>query len=169
VPVVNGVESVLIRFFTLTPRCRGWGSSPDDVATAPAPAVERLCRQFSIAPAALQGYAARDQTRTDHLREVAAFPGWRVGAEVESKLDQFLLARAMEHNSASLLFELAYEQLRSSRLIRPGPVWLVERVAAAREAAKAETFARLEPMFTPQLMTDLDGLLDCWTPRSSRS
>lgn len=65
----------------------------------------------------------REQTRTDHLREIAAFLGWRVGAEVEFKeLDQFLLARAMEHDSPSLLFELACEHLRSSRLIRPGPV-----------------------------------------------
>lgn len=75
------------------------------------------------------------------------------------ELDQFLLARAMKHDSPSLLFELACEQLRSSRLIRPGPVWLVERVATARAAAKAETFTRLEHLLTPQLMTDLDRLL----------
>lgn len=65
----------------------------------------------------------------------------------------------MEHDSPSLLFELACEQLRSSRLIRPGPVWLLERVAAAREAAKAETFTRLEHMLTPGLRTELDRLL----------
>lgn len=75
------------------------------------------------------------------------------------ELDQFLLARAMKHDSPSLLFELACEQLRSSRLIRPGPLWLVERVATARAAAKAETFTRLEHLLTPQLMTDLDRLL----------
>ena len=181
-PEVIGADE-LIRFFTLMPGDvafvsghRGeanrigiavqlctlpWlGFVPDEVASAPSPTVERLCAQLGVAPDALRQYALREQTRTDHLREVAAFVGWRVGAEVEFKeLDQFLLARAMEHDSPSLLFELACEQLRSSRLIRPGPVWLVERVAAAREAAKAETFTRLERVLTPHLIADLDGLL----------
>ncbi|WP_435108806.1 hypothetical protein [Nocardiopsis synnemataformans] len=44
-------------------------------------------------------------------------------------------------------------------MIRPGPVWLLERVVAAREAAKAETFQRIEPLLTPVLRLDLDGLL----------
>jgi len=136
------------------------GFVPDEVADAPRSAVERLCGQLSVTPASLRKYGMREQTRTDHLRQVAAFHGWRVGAEVEFKeLDQFLLARAMEHDSPSLLFELACEQLRSSRLIRPGPVWLVERVAAAHAAAKAETFTRLEHLLTRQLMADLDRLL----------
>jgi hypothetical protein len=108
----------------------------------------------------LAEYGVREQTRTNDLREVAAYLGWRAGAQVEFKeLDQFLLARAMEHDSHGLLFELACEQLRSSRLIRPGPVWLVERVAAAREAAKAETFTRLEHLLTPRLRIELDRLL----------
>lgn len=69
------------------------GFVPDDVASAPSAAVERLCTQLSVAPDALHDYAVRGQTRTDHLREVAAFLGWRAGAEVEFKeLDQFLLA-----------------------------------------------------------------------------
>ena len=35
-------------------------------------------------------------------------------------LDEFLLARAMEHDSPSLLFRLACEHLTSSRVVRAG-------------------------------------------------
>ncbi|WP_308015388.1 DUF4158 domain-containing protein [Pseudonocardia sp. ICBG1293] len=44
------------------------------------------------------------------------------------ELDEFLLARAMEHDSPTLLFRLACEFLISARVIRPGPVTVVKRV-----------------------------------------
>ncbi|MCO1593607.1 DUF4158 domain-containing protein [Micromonospora sp. RHAY321] len=49
------------------------GFVPDEVATAPAAAVGRL----GIAMIELCGYGERQQTRTDHLREVAGYAGWR--------------------------------------------------------------------------------------------
>lgn len=45
--------------------------------------------------------------RTNHLREIADYLGWKPAKALELKeLDEFLLARAMEHNSPSLLFRL---------------------------------------------------------------
>jgi hypothetical protein len=50
---------------------------------------------------------------------------------LESKeLEEFLLTRAMEHDSPTLVFRLACEYLISARMIRPGPV---KRVAHARD------------------------------------
>ncbi|WP_372450298.1 DUF4158 domain-containing protein [Streptomyces griseochromogenes] len=47
---------------------------------------------------------SREQTRTDHLRQVAKCLGWRPAKSLEPKeLDEFLPARAMEHDSPSLL------------------------------------------------------------------
>ncbi|MEI6624549.1 MAG: DUF4158 domain-containing protein, partial [Actinomycetes bacterium] len=136
------------------------GFVPDDLHSAPAAAVTRLTATLGVSITAVASYAARSQTRTEHLREAAAFLGWRTTTEVDVKeLDQFLMARAMEHDAPGVLFELACERLRGAQLIRPGPVWLVQRVAAAREAAKAQTFTRLEHLLTPQRITDLDGLL----------
>ncbi|MFV0309072.1 MAG: DUF4158 domain-containing protein [Desertimonas sp.] len=139
----------------------GWlGFVPDDLTATPAAGVARLAEQLGVPVQVFAGYGRRDQTRTDHLREVAAFLGWRTPTEVELKeLDLFLLARAMEHDSPSLLFGLACEFLKSAKLIRPGPVVLVERVAAAREAAKTETFERVEDLLTPERRSDLDRLL----------
>ncbi|MGP3963422.1 DUF4158 domain-containing protein [Nonomuraea sp. 3N208] len=115
----------LARFFTLTPadvafvdpgRGRGpadrlglavalctlpWlGFVPDKVLSAPPVAVARLAEQLGVDPAGLRSYGRRAMTRTEHLRLVAKYPGWRLPTTLELKeLDEFLLARAMEHDS----------------------------------------------------------------------
>jgi Domain of unknown function (DUF4158) len=174
----------LIRYFTLAPdaeafvrKFRGrdnvlgvavllctlpWlGYVPDDVGAAPAVVVARLSEKLGIPVGALRGYGAREQTRTSHLREVAAYLGWRQVDEPRWKdLEEFLFAWAMEHDSAKLLFRLACEYLSSSRLVRPGVVSILERVAAARERARDETSARLGPVLVPQLCAELDGILE---------
>src|SRR5258706_16371862 len=71
----------------------------------------------------------------------------------------------MEHDSPKLLFRLACEYLSSSRLVRPGVVLVLERVAAARKRARKETWQRLEPALTGFLRAGLDGMLvptRCW-------
>jgi hypothetical protein len=75
------------------------------------------------------------------------------------ELDEFLLARAMEHDSPTLLFRLACEYLISARVIRPGPVTVVKRVAHAREQARQETFDGLAHEFTDERRAGLNGLL----------
>ncbi len=180
-PEISRAE--LIRYFTLTPadvvfvrkfRCRPntlgaavqlctlpWlGFVPDQVRAAPTAAVARLSEQLGMAPGELHRYGEREQTRTDHLREVAAYAGWRTADELEWKhLGEFLFARAMEHDSPKLLFRLACEYLASVRIIRPGVVSILERVAAARDQARRETWARVEHLLGPKLRAELDGLL----------
>ncbi len=133
---------------------------PDDVAAAPRAAVVRLAERLQVDPDHIRLYGRRAKTRTEHLRSVARYLGWRVPTTLELKeLDEFLLARALEHDSPLLLFRLACEYLISARVIRPGPVTVVERVAHAREEARRETFDRLADEFTDQRCADLDGLL----------
>src|SRR5438876_4936643 len=159
-PEINREE--LIRFFTLTPADvefidpgRGpsdrlglavqlctlpWlGFVPDAVSSAPAVAVARLSERLQVPVSELRAYGERDQTRTDHLRSAARYLGWRQASALEvAELDEFLLARALEHDSPTLLFRLACEHLISARVIRPGVVKVLERVATAREAARGE-------------------------------
>jgi hypothetical protein len=173
----------LIRFFTLTPGDEAFvrkfrdrknvlgaavqlctlpwlGFIPDDVAAAPAAAVARLSEKLGIPVGELRGYGARGRTRTDHLREVAAHLGWdQVDGPWWKDLEEFLFARAMEHDSAKLLFRQACEYLSSSRLVRPGVVKILERVATARDRARDETWARLAPMLTGRRCAELDGML----------
>ncbi len=136
------------------------GYVPDDVAGAPPVAVARLASQLRLDPGVLAGYGDREQTRTDHLREVMSYAGWRSADRLVLKeLDEFLLARAMEHDSPSLLFRLACEHLITSRVLRPGPVKLLERVATARAWAERDTYDRLAGELTPARCAGLDATL----------
>ena len=173
----------LIRYFTLAPadeafvrKFRGqdnvlgaavqlctlpWlGFVPDDVAAAPAAVVARLSERLGVPVGALRGYGAREQTRTGHLREIAGYLGWRtVDGPRWKELEEFLFARAMEHDSPKLLFRQACEYLSSSRLVRPGVVKILERVAAARERAREETWTRVAPLLGPRRQAELDEML----------
>lgn len=137
------------------------GFAPDAVQAAPPAAVGRLARQLGLPMEVLRGYGvSREQTRTDHLRQVPQYLGWRAAKSLELKeLDEFLLARAMEHDLPSLLFRLGCEYLRSAKVIRPGVVTLLEMVGAARAAAERETHARVAHLLDPGRAQGLDGLL----------
>ncbi|GIE98717.1 Tn3 family transposase [Paractinoplanes rishiriensis] len=136
------------------------GFVPDDVLAAPAAAVGRLSQRLGIAMGELRGYGEREQTRTDHLREVVGYAGWRtVDTGGWKELDEFLFARAMEHDSPKLLFRLACEYLISSRVVRPGVVHLLEHVATARARAREETWTRVAHLLTPRRRDELDLLL----------
>ena len=180
-PEINRAE--LIRYFTLTPademfvrKFRGEGNVlgaavqlctlpwlgfvPDAVGSAPAAAVARLAERLGTAVGGLRDYGLRGQTRTDHLREIARYAGWRAMEELEWKqLAEFLFSRAMEHDSAKLLFRVACEYLISVRVIRPGVVNVLERVATARDRAQLETWARVEHLLPARYRAELDELL----------
>ncbi|GAB4583869.1 hypothetical protein Ntsu_17010 [Nocardia sp. IFM 10818] len=69
------------------------------------------------------------------------------------------MARAMEHDSPTLLFRPGCEYLLSVRVIRPSPDTVVRRVVHAREQAQRETYDRLAHELTPARCAELDGLL----------
>lgn len=177
----------LIRYFTLTPadvafvdpgEGRGpadrlglavqlatlpWlGFVPDDVASAPQAAVARLADQLGLDPGALSGYGRRVQTRSDHLKLVGGYLGWTTapdGSRAMKELAQFLLDRAMEHDSPTLLFNLAREYLMSVKVIRPGVVTLAKMVGTARADAAKLTSQKVGHLLTRQMRADLDRLL----------
>lgn len=177
----------LFRYFTLTPadlafvdpgRGRGpadrlglavalctlpWlGFVPDRLTTAPPVAVARLAEQLRVDPVEIGSYGRRAKTRTEHVRLAAQYLGWRPVGPLESKEpDEFLLARAMEHDSPTLLFRLACEYLISARVIRPGPVTVVERVAHALHQR------RPRPTTGSRMSSRLSGVRSwtrCWSP-----
>jgi Domain of unknown function (DUF4158) len=61
------------------------GFVPDEVSAAPDAAVNRLADRLGIPAAELRGYGERAQTRTDHLREIVRYVGWRPVAAPEWK------------------------------------------------------------------------------------
>jgi hypothetical protein len=138
------------------------GFVPDDLGSAPESAVERLAAQLGVDVGAISDYGGwKERTRTEHLREVLARLDWRSPGRGELKaLDDFLLARALEHDSPTLLLGLACEYLRAERVVRPGPDRLSRRVATARTRAWTETTLRLSPLLTPTRRAELECLLE---------
>ena len=120
----------------------------------------RLADQLEVDASMIRSYGKRAQTRTEHLRLAAQYLGWRAPGSMELKeLDEFLLARAMEHDSPTLLFRLACEYLISAKVIRPSPDTVVRRVLHAREQAQRETYDRVSHELTGQRCAELDALL----------
>ncbi|MFC4516447.1 MULTISPECIES: DUF4158 domain-containing protein [Streptomyces] len=104
----------------------------------------------------LHGYGvSREQTRTDRLRQVVKYLGWRPAKALER--EEFLLARAMEYDPPSLLFRLGCEYLRSAKVFRSGVITLLEKVGTARQAAGRETHARVAHLLTAERGCGLDG------------
>jgi len=120
---------------------RWLGFVPDDLTALPQPALLALCDQLEANTAALDGYGARGQTRTDQLaaaRAHAAFRSWEAQESVE--LERWLTVRAMEHERPKALFTLAAEQLHARRVARPSVDQLVRLIGSARERAHQATF-----------------------------
>jgi TnpA family transposase len=177
----------LIRHFTLTPadlafvdpgRGRGPGDKlglavqlatlpwlgfvPDEVASVPPAAVARLAEQLRLHPGALGEYGKREHTRTDHLKLVVKYLDWSTtapGSQALKELTQFLLDRALEHDSPTLLFNLAREYLMSAHVVRPGPTVLAKMVGEARTGANALTTELLGHLLTDGVRADMERLL----------
>jgi len=142
----------------------GW--IPDELTACPAAAVDRLADGLGIGGSErtelLSSYGGWEgRTRRDHRAQVLNRLGWRVSGTGDRKLlDEFLLARALEHDAPGVLLQLACDWLRGERIVRPSVDTLSRRVAAARDSAWAETYHRLAPLLEPPRPTALDGLLD---------
>src|SRR5262249_3182842 len=135
---------------------------PDDVASAPSAAVARLADRLGVDPAALSLYGQRAQTRSDHLVKIAEYLEWKsapAGSEAMKELEQFLIDRAMEHDSPTLLFNLAREYLVSAKVIRPGAVILAKMVGTARKGASDLTSQLVAHLLTDEVRADLERML----------
>jgi len=120
-----------------------------------------LAARFNVDTQSLVRYGERAQARTDPLRLVCDYLGWKiapVGGVEEKELEEFLLGRAMEHDSPTTLFTLACEYLIANRTVRPGAVSLLEMVAAARETTTTLTHRLVAPLSTERMAGDLDLL-----------
>jgi hypothetical protein len=138
------------------------GFVPDAVDSAPPVAVARLVERLGLALEAIEGYGRRAHTRSDHLLLVARYLGWKsapAGGGEMKEVEQFLLDRAMEHDSPTLLFNLATEFLMSTKTIRPGVSILERMIISARTGATALTSDLVGHLLTGQRCSDLDRLL----------
>ena len=136
------------------------GFVPDNLKSAPNPIVNYLARQLQVNPKLLSRYGKREKTRTQQLRQIQAYLGFRKLTKIDLLLlDQWLLARAMEHDRPTLLLQLLCDKLFSDKIVRPGVTILERMVTQVRCQAELETFRRLKPLLTSERKEFLDSLL----------
>ena len=89
----------------------------------------------------------RGQTRTEHLRQIRQYLDFRKATAGDlSRLESWLVDRALEHDRPTLLLRMACEHLRGLRIERPGVTHLERLIAAARQWVQHETYRRLAPI-----------------------
>ncbi len=138
------------------------GFIPDDVGTPPAEILARVAKAVGAAPSALSRYVTgvSARVRREHAVSVLGHCGWVTCGKGEFKqLRDWLLARALERDNASLLFGQALEHLRAEKIVRPGLHTLMRTVASTGERAHEEISWRLRPQLTPERCALLDPLV----------
>ena len=139
---------------------RYMGFCPDDLEIVPTTALAFVADQLQASPAALHVYGARSQTRTEHSQQIQLRLGFRDATREDFRsLTDWLLARALEHDKPSLLFQLACEHLHAEKIVRPGVTRIERLVMETRERAHRETFRRLGIFFTEEQLVQLDQVL----------
>ena len=137
------------------------GFCPDDLQQVLTEVVEFLAHQLQIPVESLSRYAQRTQTRTEHLQQIQSYLGVRDPTAKDLRsLARWLLERAMEHDSMSVLFQLAADKLYSEKMVRLGVTTLERMVSTARRQAMLKTYRLLKPLLTRQRRSFLNHLLE---------
>jgi TnpA family transposase len=142
------------------------------VTHAPVSVVNYVASQLGVSPDDLAVYGDRSQTRTDHLQAIQAYLGFRKASDSDfTALSSWLLERALEHDKPTVLLQLACDNLRAQRIVRPGLTIIEKFVTSARNQATDRIFTQLAPMLTRERKQFLDALLvpDATTNRTSLS
>ena len=138
-------------FALQTGTLRWLGFVPENLAEAPTEIVEFLARQISASPELIRKYGTRPQTRTDHLAEIEDYLGFhKMNPAEESEIEEWLSARAAEHDRPLLLLQILGERLQARKIIRPGLTVLERLVAKARHKAREATWQTVAHLVTDE-------------------
>ena len=138
------------------------GFVPAELAETPREVTRHVGQQIGVAAATFTRYArdADGRTRRRHVAAVIEHAGWRACAQQEwSALAEWLTERALEHDTPTVLFGQALDQLRAERVVRPGLDRVMRAVSTARVAGRREIRRRLDRELTPERCAELDELL----------
>lgn len=138
------------------------GFIPGELVDTPPEVARHVGNQIGVAPATFTRYAREvdGRTRRRHVAAVVEQARWRACTQPEwNALAGWLTERALEHDTPTVLFGQALDQLRAERVVRPGLDRLMRAVSSARVAGRKEIRRRLDPDLTPERCDELDELL----------
>lgn len=145
------LQLVLLRFlgFHLTNLC-----------SLPKTVLDFVASQIEVESEVINSYGEREQTRTNHQRQIEKYLQFHHPSESDfSRIEDWLLERALEHDRPTLLLQLLCERFLQEKIVRPGFSVVERMVATARNSAETAIFQRLEVIIGEILSQDLDGLL----------
>ena len=136
------------------------GFLPDNLLDPPPTVVRLLAYQLEVPVTALIAYGEREQTRSDHLGAIMLHLGYRrATAQDLEELEDWLVARALEHDKPTFLLHTAADRLRWERILRLGLTRLERIVSTARERARQATFEHVAPLLSSRGHSFFDDLL----------
>ena len=136
------------------------GFSPKNLTQAPQQVIEYISIQLNIEPEILNNYGKRNKTRTEHQRLVEKYLGFQKASPQYLKiLFEWLIKRAIEHDSPILLLQFAFEKLFKDKIVRPGITRIEQIVAKAQNKATKSIYNQLKPLLTKDVKKFLDNLL----------
>ncbi|MDQ6803943.1 MAG: DUF4158 domain-containing protein [Actinomycetota bacterium] len=122
------------------------GFVPVELDDTPGEVARHVAKQIGVAPGTFARYArgTDGRTRRRHVAAVIEYAGWRTcGPGDWSALAGWLTDRALEHDTPTVLFGQALDQLRAERVVRPGLDRLMRTVSSARVDGRKEIRRRL--------------------------
>lgn len=132
---------------------------PNDLLSIPSLIVKYVAGQIKVLADKLRGYGERN--RRAHQKTIEVYLGWRRATVLDLlSLEQWLLARALEHDKPTLLFQMACDYLKQQKIVRIGTERLARMVSTARYQALEATYQILQPLLTKECCLFLDGLLE---------
>jgi len=140
-------------------RYPGWPLAPDEIP--PANLVPFVARQLGAAAAEVNAYAARDETRREHLQVLYKDYQFRQYGPTESAhLRAHLQTEALSTESAFSLVESAMAWLRERRVVLPALTTLESIVRSVRSQIEREVYWRLFHRLEQEPKTELAKLLE---------
>ncbi|NJM53067.1 MAG: DUF4158 domain-containing protein [Blastocatellia bacterium] len=136
-----------------------------DLQSLPKTVVDFVATQIEVEADVINSYGEREQTRTDHQRQIEKYLGFRHPSETDlARIEKWLLERALEHDRPTLLLQLLCERFLQEKIVRPGFSVVERMVATARNSAETAIFERLEVIIDDILSQGLDELLQSPQP-----
>src|SRR3954454_1675615 len=119
-----------------------------------------IADQVGVSPEWLAGYAARDETRKEHLAELLAVFGWRTfGLPEHREMSTWLHTLARGTDRGLVLVRALLEELRQRRILAPALSVLDRLASAVRHRARREAYRALTADLSPEQRVRLDELL----------
>lgn len=145
------LQLVLLRFL---------GFHLPELTTIPNAVINFTASQIDVEPEQLNFYGKREQTRSNHQRQIENYLGYHSATQDDLKLvTDWLTERSLEHDRPILLLQLLCEHLQNERIVRPGLTILEKIVGAAREKAEQEIYRMLAPLLDEFRTQELNKLL----------